>query len=114
MSNGYNEEARVNSEQSENTTEGDYAYKKVIRDKHQRRTWSVVAIVLAVMSILLVYFSWVSLALAVLSIGAGLISRKNLGYFDKITLYSMIIAIFGVVFSLVGVFFGDFILQLFK
>ena len=114
MNNGYNEEARVSTEESENNTESEYAYKKVIKDKHQRRTWSVASIALAALSIIFIFiFSYVGLALALLSVGAALISRKNLGYFDKLSLCAMIVAIFGAVFSLVGIFFGDLLSQLF-
>ncbi len=107
MNTELNEETKTSAE--ENGTESTYAYKKVIRNKEQRRTFSVISIALAVLSILLAYFSWVGLVLGLLAIGAGIISRKNLGYFDKLTLAAIIVAIFGVVFSITGIAFGAFI-----
>lgn len=103
----YNEEARVDREEPQG--EDGYAYKTVIKNKQNRRTWSVVSIVLAVLSILLLYFPIVSLILGALSVGAGAVSRINLGYFDKLTLAGIIIGIFGIVFSIAGLIFGGII-----
>lgn len=112
MSKEFTEEQKANV--NENADNTDYAYKNVIRDKHQRRTWSVVSFALAVLSLIFLFWPWVSLALGLVSVGAAAISRKNLGYFDKISLASMIIAIFGVVFAIVGVAFGDLIFEIFS
>lgn len=108
MSKDYNEESKVNT--GDNTSEGEYAYKKVIvKNKEKKRTWSVASLVLALISFALMYFGWVSLTLAVISVGCGLISRKNLGYFDKISLAGIIIGIFALVFSGAGLIFADVI-----
>ena len=106
MSKDFNEEAKNAAD--ENSSESSYVYKNVIKNKEQRRTWSVVSLALAVLSVLFAYFSWVGLFLGLASVGAGLISRKNLGYFDKLTLAALIVAIFGVVFSVTGIAFGAF------
>lgn len=110
MSREFSEEPKSTTESGEET---EYVYKKVITDKKQRRTWSLVSLVLAALSVILLYFSWVSLIFGALSIGAAVISRKNLGYFDKLTLAALIIAIFGVVFAISGIAFGDIIASLF-
>ena len=107
MSTEFNEEAKISAE--ENGGESGYVYKKVIKNKEQRRTWSVGALALAILSLSLSFFPWVGLVLGLASAGAGLISRRNLGYFDKLSLVALIIAIFGVVFSITGIAFGDFI-----
>ncbi len=101
MSREFDENEKKNSEAPEG--EEGYVYKKVIKDKQYRRTWSVASVILAVLSVLLTYFSYVGIVLGLLSVGCAAISRKNLGYFDKISLAGMIIAIFGVVFSLAGI-----------
>ena len=105
MDNKFNEKAKVNNESSE--SEGEFVYKTVIKNKQNRRTWSVVSLALAVISVLSLYVSWLSLIFGILSVGAGAISRKNLGYFDKLSLTGIIIGIFGVVFSLAGLIFGS-------
>ena len=110
MSKEFSEEPKSTSESGE---EAEYVYKKVITDKKQRRTWSLVSLVLACLSVILTYFSWVGLILGLLSVGAAVISRVNLGYFDKLSLAALIIAIFGVVFAVTGIAFGDIFAQLF-
>ena len=105
MKKEFNEEP-INNAETSNVGE-EYAYKKVIRDKHQRRTWSVGSIILSVLSIVFRFWPWVSLVLGAGSAGAAAVSRKNLGYFDKISLASLIIAIFGIVFAISGIIFAD-------
>lgn len=107
MKDQYNEEARVEREEPQG--EDEYAYKTVIKNKQNRRTWSVASLALAVLSILLLYFPIVSLIIGALSVGAGALSRKNLGYFDKLTLAGIIVGIFGIVFSVAGLIFGGII-----
>lgn len=100
----FNEKENLTTENPEEETE--YAYKNVIPDKQHRRTWSVASLVLGILSVLCSYFSWFGLILGLVSAGASLVSRKNLGYFDKLSLTALIIAIFGVVFSLTGIIFA--------
>ena len=111
MNNQYNEEAKVNNDSSE--SEGEYVYKTVIKNKENRRTWSVASLALSVLSILTVLVSWLGLTFGLLAVGAGVISRKNLGYFDKLTLAGIIIGIFGCVFAVAGIVFGGFFSAIF-
>lgn len=112
MNTEFDEKQINNSDAPE--SEENYAFQKVMpaKNKENRRTWSVISLILSILSLLLVYFSWVSLILGILSVGSALISRKNIGYFDKISITGVLIAIFGIVFSLGGVIFGKFILGL--
>ena len=111
MNNQYNEEAKVNNDSAE--SESEYVYKTVIKNKENRRTWSVASLILAVLSVLSVFVSWLSLIFGGLSVGAAVVSRKNLGYFDKISLAGIIIGIFGIVFAVVGIIFSNLISALF-
>ena len=111
MSKEFDEQNTNPTENTEN--EQGYAYKNVIKDKQHRRTWSLVSLELAILSVLLTYFSWVGIVLALASGGAAAISRKNLGYFDKLSLTSIFIAIFGFMFAITGLAFGDLILSFF-
>lgn len=69
--------------------------------------FSVISVVLAVVSIGLSVFYIPSLILAALSLGAALYSRYILGYFDKPSLVGLILSIFGIIFG-----FGSMILTL--
>lgn len=111
MNNQYNEEAKVNNDSTE--SEGKYVYKSVIKNKENRRTWSVASLVLAVLSVLSLFVSWLGLTLGLLSACAGVVSRKNLGYFDKLSLAGIIIGIFSCVFAVAGIIFGELISVLF-
>lgn len=110
MSDRYTEEPKVEAEATEG--EEGYVYKKVLPNKQNRRTWSLASLVLAILSLLLVYFSWISLILGIGAVACALISRKNLGYFDKMTLAGIIIAIFGLVFAVAGLIFIELLLGL--
>lgn len=111
MNNQYNEEDKVNNASAE--SEGEYVYKSVIKNKENRRTWSVASLAFAVLSVLSLFVSWLSLVFGLLSVGAGAVSRKNLGYFDKLSLAGIIIGIFGCVFAIVGMIFGGIISSIF-
>lgn len=108
MSKEFNEEAKATTE--ENGDEKEYAFKNVLKKNPNKRTWSVVSIVLAGLAILLfplILFPvpvWpiICFILAALAIGAAVLSRINLGYFDKLSLVGLIIGIFDVVFSVAG------------
>ena len=111
MQNQFDESAK---QRSEDSTEGEYAYKSVIKkDLKNRRTVSVISLVCAVLSILLFRLPVLALIFGVLSIGGAAFSRKNLGYFDKISLAAIIIGIFGAVFALCGIIFANIFAMLF-
>lgn len=105
MQNQFDETAQ----QSESgANEGEYAYKSVVKkDMKNRRTISVISLAVAVLSVLLFRIPWVALVLGILSVGGAAFSRKNLGYFDKISLAAIFVGIFGVVFALAGIIFAD-------
>lgn len=109
MNREFDESLKEQAESVEN--EENYAFKKVLKTKNKenRRTWSVVSFCLSILSIIFFYFSWVGLICGLLSVGAALLSRKNIGYFDKLSLAGMIISIFGVVFSVCGLIFAELI-----
>ncbi|MBQ8303262.1 MAG: hypothetical protein IJX97_06975 [Clostridia bacterium] len=99
-----------NNEPNVEKEESTYAYKNVInKEKQNRRTWSVFSLLFAIASVFTFIFSWVSLVLGFISVGCGVVSRKNLGYFDGISVAGIIIGIFGIVFALAGLIFGNII-----
>ena len=63
--------------------------------------WSVVSLALGVLSIPFAGIYVLGLILAVMAVGAGLLSRYRLGYFDK---YSVSGLIFGIMGTVCGVF----------
>ena len=114
LSNGVVRVAEYKETSAEEKNESDYAFKSVIKkDMTNRRTISVVSLILAVLSVLFFRIPWVGLILAILSVGGAGWSRKNLGYFDKISLAAIIVGIFGVVFALCGIIFAEILSAIF-
>ena len=72
----------------------------------RKRFWSIASFTLGLISILLCFFYYVSIPIAVCAVIAALLSRKNFGFFDQITIVGIILSLVGVVFG-VGVFVLD-------
>ena len=98
-----NKKKTSSNSSSQNEAENDLfseVYKDALEIKSKSRLWSVIALFLAVVSLslcILVY--WLGMIFGLTSILAILISRRSLGYFDRISVFSLIIAIFGTMFS---------------
>ena len=110
MNNQFNDEFNTSND---SVTENEYAYKAVVGKKENRRTLSIISLVFAILSIACLFIPWLALVFSLVAIVIGSISRKNLGYFDRITLAGLIIGIFGFVFSLSGILFANLISSLF-
>ena len=87
--------------------EGEYVYKTVMNGKAPTRLWSVISISLSVIALALCFFGWWGIAFSILGLAIAIVSRKLLGYFDKITLASIIVSIFAMVFSVAVLVFNS-------
>ena len=74
-----------------------YTYEVLLRPK--TRAWSVVAIILGIVSLLCCCIDYIGIAAGVLAIVFAIVSRKTLGYFDKTSIAAIIVGIFGIVLS---------------
>jgi len=96
----------VNEENGKNNQE-EYVYKKVMLDKKNSRAWSVASIAVSTASLICCCFvDWLGVILSVLAIVFALISRKNIGYFDGLSLAGLIVGIFGIVFGITSIVLG--------
>ena len=68
--------------------------------KSRSLLWSVISFVLGVLSIALCPLYYVSLVFAVGSVVTSMISRKNLGFFEKYAIFGLILGIMGIVFGI--------------
>ena len=116
MSTGFYDEndSRLISDGSENTEKNEdktgtevstqivseeyYALPEAI--KSRSLLWSVISFVCGVLSIALCPLWYISLVFAAGSIVTSLISRKNLGFFEKYAIFGLILGIMGVVFGI--------------
>ena len=83
----------------ENTASEEY-YELPKELKSRSLIWSVISFVCGVLSLALCPLYYVSLVFAVGSIVTSLISRKNLGFFDKYAVFGLILGIMGFVFGI--------------
>ena len=111
MQNEFNEETMAQSE--ETTGEESFVYKAVMKDDSNRRTFSVLSLILSVLSVFLFVIPWIGIILGFVGVGLSLISRKKLEYFDGLSLAGLIVGIFGIVFALAGFIAGDLIVSIF-
>ena len=105
MENLNNEEKGNISEDSSAVDENKFVYKNVIKNKQNSRLYSVISVVFSGLSVLFCFFPWLGLIFGCLGILFAIISRKNIGYFDKISIAGIIIGIFGAVFAFMGIMF---------
>lgn len=111
MSQDFNEKSKVNEEGS--GAEDKYAYKNVMNGKKNSRKWSVVSLVLSLLSIALCFVPWLGIILGLAAIGFAIFSRSCIGYFDGFALAGLIIGIFGVVFSVTAIIFKSILVSIF-
>ena len=110
MSQDYNEDLKNN--QQDSSQESEYAYKNVIGEKPKKRTWSVVSFVLSLVSLIVCSITpIVGIILGLFSIGCAIFSRKNIGYFDGLSLAGLMIGIFGAVFSLFAILLQNILIN---
>jgi hypothetical protein len=90
-----------NNYQIPNASEGEGAYVYTqapnLNNSNPSRAWSVAALVLGIMSIICCCSYIITAVMVVMAIVCAIISRKNLGYFDGLSIAGLITAIFGFV-----------------
>ncbi len=68
--------------------------------------FSVASVVLGILSVVCCFFFWCGIIFGVLAIVLSVISRRVLGYFDKMSIAGLIVGIFGVCFGALMIFFS--------
>ncbi len=65
----------------------------------RRRGWSVISMFSGILAVILCSVYYVSLVFAIISIVTALVSRRKLGYFDRLSLAGLLVGIVGCVFG---------------
>ena len=94
-----------------NNGEAEEYYELPLALRSRSLIWSVISFVAGVLSLALCPFYYVSLVFAVGSILSSLISRRNLGFFEKYAVTGLVFGIMGVVcgvFSAIATSLGIF------
>ena len=84
----------------ENDESSDEYYELPLALKSRSLIWSAISFVAGVLSLAICTFYYVSLVFAVASIVSSLISRKNLGFFERYSIIGLILGIMGIVFGI--------------
>jgi len=75
-----------------------YAYETVSSfGRPKTMAWSLISMITGILSLALSFFGWAAIALGAIAIICSAVSRKILGYFDKMSVVGLIIGIFGAV-----------------
>ena len=102
-------EVETDTEVQEDAQEEYYALPSTL--KSRSLIWSMASFVVGVLSILLCPIYYVSLVFAAGSIVTSLVSRRNLGFFEKYAIYGLILGMMGIVcgiFSAIAAKLGIF------
>lgn len=67
--------------------------------KPKTRGWSVVSLVVGIISVLCCCLGWAGLVFGAVAVIASIISRRSLGYFDGLAIAGLVLGIFGIVFG---------------
>ena len=82
-----------------NKEETDRYYEIFNTDKPKKRIWSIISLILATASVILCFFGCIGFVIGFLAVISSLISRRNLKYFDMLSIMGLIVGIFGMVFG---------------
>lgn len=94
-----NSESFQNNESSYQN-EQEYAFQMVTKNgKPKTKGWAVASMVLGILSVVCCCFGWSGIMMGAGAIILAIVSRRNLGYFDGMTIAGLILGIFGFVFG---------------
>ena len=97
--NDWNEE-RNDSENGGYNNE-DYAFQTLMRNGRPKTiAWSVASLVVGILSVVCCCFGWSGLVLGALAIVFAILSRRDLGYFDGLSIAGLVLGIFGAIFGI--------------
>lgn len=98
LSDGTDIEKEEEVETEENVSDSSEEYYELpLALRSRSLIWSVISFVAGVLSLALCSFYYVSLVFAVGSILSSLISRRNLGFFERYSIIGLVLGIMGVV-----------------
>ena len=84
--------------------ENDFAF-AIVNEKGKPKSliWSIISLVLAILSVILAPLGWVGLITGVCAIVFAVIARIKMGFFNGFIIAALLCSIFGVIFSAASV-----------
>ena len=97
--NEFNENEQGNQNQNE---ENDYLFKMVTNNgKPKTYGWSIASLVCGILSVVCCCMGYSAIIFGILAIALSFISRKNLGYFDGMSIAGLVLGIIGFILGVV-------------
>lgn len=97
---GNNNSESFQNNESSYQNEQEYAFQMVTKNgKPKTKGWAVASMVLGILSVVCCCFGWSGILMGAGAIILAIVSRRNLGYFDGMTIAGLILGIFGFVFG---------------
>ena len=81
-------------------------YKTVMDGVPRSRGWSLAAVIIGILSVLLSAIPFVGPVLGLIAVLTSVISRRHLGYFDGVAIGGIILGAIGFVFGLTSILFA--------
>ena len=95
---GEEEVAEEVENENENTVSDEY-YELPLAIKSRTLLWSMVSFVLGALSLSLCLFYYISIPFAIASVIFSMVSRRNLGFFEKYSIMGLVFGLMGAVAS---------------
>ena len=78
----------------------EYAYQTVMNNGRPKTLgWSLASMITGILSVVCCCFGWTGLIFGIAAVVLAVVSRRNLGYFDGMSIAGLILGIFGIVFG---------------
>lgn len=96
---GNEEEVDFEPETAAQDTESDEYYELPLAIKSRSLIWSVVSFTLGILSLALCFFYYLALPFAAASVVFAMVSRRNLGFFERYSIMGLVLGFMGIVFG---------------
>ena len=99
--NNFENNGQQNTSENFQNNEQEYAFQTLTKNgKPKTKGWSVASMVIGIISVVCCCFGWSGIIMGAGAIILAIVSRRNLGYFDGMTIAGLILGIFGFVFGI--------------
>ena len=97
---GYNNSENQNNNGQYARGSQEYAYQTVMNNGRPKTLgWSLASMITGILSVVCCCFGWTGLIFGIAAVVLAVVSRRNLGYFDGMSIAGLILGIFGIVFG---------------
>ena len=104
--NNFENNGQQNTSENFQNNEQEYAFQTLTKiGTPKTKGWAVASMVIGIISVVCCCFGWSGIIMGAGAIILAIVSRRNLGYFDGMTIAGLILGIFGFVFGIMIVIY---------